>query len=101
MKIINETMFDEEVQGLVVVTFSSIHCGPCRMLEPVLEELDEQFENVKFVKVNVQESMKLSQKMGVSAIPTVLFFKNGEVIDKVIGLKHKSHLEGLVTKLEE
>jgi thioredoxin 1 len=77
----------------ILVDFSAAWCGPCRMIAPVLDEIaKEQGESVKIVKVNVDDSPSLSSRYGIRNIPTLLFFKGGEVKDKVVGLTGKADL---------
>jgi thioredoxin 1 len=71
----------------VVADFYATWCGPCRILSPRLDALAGSFTNkIKFVKINVDESPKLSQRFNIQGIPTLLFFKNGKVVDGVVGL---------------
>ena len=71
----------------VVVDFSAEWCGPCRMLAPVLEQYAEALAgHVRFVKVDVQESPELAERFGISAVPTLLFFRDGKLHDRQSGL---------------
>jgi len=100
---ITETNFDGVVQDCpkpVVVDFYATWCGPCKVLSPMLDKLAASFTNeIKFVKVNVDEAPNLSQRFNVQGIPTLLAFKNGKIADRVVGLlssdELKSHLEAL------
>ncbi len=84
--------------NLVVVDFYATWCGPCRILSPMLDQLAASFtNNVKFVKVNVDESPALAEKYSVEAFPTLLFFKHGELADRMLGLPDEVVLK---TKLE-
>ncbi len=75
----------------VVVDFWAEWCGPCRMIGPIIEELSETFDGkAKVGKLNVDENPQVAMKYGVRSIPTVLFIKNGEVADKVIGAVQKT-----------
>jgi len=74
----------------VVVDFWAEWCGPCRMIGPIIEELAQTFDGKAIVgKLNVDENPQVAMKYGVRSIPTVLFIKNGEVADKVIGAVQK------------
>ena len=87
---ITETEFEAQVEQAtspVVVDFYATWCGPCKVLSPRLEKLAGEFSGkIKFVKVNVDEAQKLAGRFQVSAIPTLIFFKNGKVEDRVTGL---------------
>lgn len=75
----------------VVVDFWAEWCGPCRMIGPIIEELADTFDGkAKVGKLNVDENPQIAMKYGVRSIPTVLFIKNGEVADKVIGAVSKT-----------
>jgi len=84
----------------VVADFYATWCGPCKILSPRLDALAGSFTNeIKFVKINVDESPKLAEQFNIQGIPTLLFFKNGKVVDGVVGLLSsddlKAHLEAL------
>ena len=82
----------------VVVDFYATWCGPCRELSPLLDKLAAPLaDKIKFVKVNVDESPGLAQNYTVSALPTLLLFKDGKVADRIIGLSSEADLK---TKLE-
>jgi thioredoxin 1 len=93
--------FEDEVvasEKPVLVDFWAEWCGPCKMLAPVLDEIaGELGGTVKIAKVNVDDNQELAARFGVRAIPTLLFFKNGEVKDKIMGLVPK---DSLVQKLK-
>lgn len=92
--------FDEFVKNdKVVVDFWAPWCGPCKMMGPIFEEAaGDVKDTVKFGKVNVDESSDLAQKFGVMSIPTLMFFRDGQAVDKVVGVLPK---EDLVKKAKE
>ncbi len=100
MEIIKEKDFEKVTKsGTVVVDFFATWCGPCRMMAPILEEAQKELgEKAKIVKVDVDESEKLAQKFGIMSIPTLIFFKDGEVKDKHIGLMMKDEFLETVEK---
>ncbi len=83
-----------------LVDFWASWCGPCRAIAPVVEELAEEFAGqVKVAKLNVDESPKTPGQYGIRAIPTLIMFKNGEVVDQITGAVSKSHLEEALKKI--
>ncbi|KHD86945.1 thioredoxin [Heyndrickxia ginsengihumi] len=95
-----DATFSQEVsEGLVLTDFWATWCGPCKMIAPVLEELDAELgDKVKIVKVDVDENQETASKFGVMSIPTLILMKNGEQVDKVIGYQPKEALEELINK---
>lgn len=88
MKVVNKEEFKEvSKQGLVLVDFYAEWCGPCKMLGPVLEEVSKQYENVTFVKVNVDEEQDLAAEYGVMSIPSVFLLKDGQKVGSFMGFQ--------------
>lgn len=103
MAIVNVTdqSFKGEVegQGTVLVDFWAPWCGPCKMIAPVLEELDKEVgDQVKIAKVNVDENPDSASRFGVMSIPTLIVFKDGEPVDKLVGLQSKDALKRVVSR---
>lgn len=95
---LNDTNFEELVlksDKPVLVDFWAEWCGPCRMVGPVVEELSKDYDGKALVgKVNVDNNPNISAQFGIRNIPTLLFFKNGQVVDKQVGAVPKSVLAG-------
>ena len=100
---IDEKNFETEVTKSdkpVLVDFWAEWCGPCKMIAPLLDELArEKADVIKVAKVNIDENQNLSFRFNVRAIPTLLFFKNGQVVDQVTGMTSKKDLLGRVEAL--
>lgn len=95
----DQSFTNEISEGLVLVDFWAPWCGPCKMIAPVLEELDsEMSDSVKIVKVDVDENQETASNFGIMSIPTLVLFKNGEPVDKVVGFQPKEALAQLVQK---
>ena len=86
----------EEIKELTVVDFYASWCGPCRMLGPIIEEVTENID-VKLLKIDVDES-KEAVKYGIMTIPTIMVVKNGEILDKHVGLLSKDDLTEFILK---
>ena len=94
-KIATNTSFDELLasEKLVIVDFWATWCGPCRMLSPLLDEVEEEMaDQIEVVKVNVDDADEIAMRFRIMSIPTLLFFKNGQMVDRSVGAMPKSAL---------
>ena len=99
---LSDVNFETEVLSAaepVLVDFWAPWCGPCRMIAPILEQLaTENGEAVRIVKVNVDESPNTAANYGVSAIPTLMLFKGGQVVDRFVGVQPKHRLQEAISQ---
>lgn len=94
MKIVNKNEFNAVVEkGVVMVDFFATWCGPCKMLSPVLEDVaNEMAGKAEIVKVDIDESADLASQFGIMAVPTMLIFKDGQVVKQLQGFMPKPQL---------
>jgi thioredoxin 1 len=93
MENVTETNFKEIMKKEnVIIDFWADWCGPCKMLAPVFEELSNEIKTVHFAKVNVDEQSDLTSQNGVRGMPTLVFYKRGEEVDRVVGFSSKESL---------
>ena len=99
---ITDATFEAETnEGLVLVDFWATWCGPCMMQAPILEQLSEEMDEdeLKIVKIDVDENPETAQTLGIMSIPTLLFKKDGEVVKQVAGVHTKDQIKAIVAEL--
>ena len=97
---VNDKNFEEEVlksEKTVLVDFYADWCGPCKMLSPIVDEVAEEKEDIKFVKINVDESQETAFKYQIMSIPTLVVIQNGNEVKRSVGLIDKSEILEMLT----
>lgn len=99
---VSDATFEQEVKNSelpVLVDFWAPWCGPCRKIAPIIDEIAEEFQGrIKVVKLNTDENIRTAQEYSISGIPSLLIFKNGEAVERLVGLMQKSALQSSVEK---
>ena len=94
VKEIKDTEYETVIkEGKVVIDCYAPWCSPCKMISPIIDAFSEEITTTKFYKINVDEAEKITKDFNIMSIPTLLIFENGELKDKVVGLRSKSELE--------
>ncbi len=84
-------------EGLVLVDFWAVWCGPCKMIAPTIEELSKEYgDKLKVVKLNTDENPDIASKYKIMGIPTLMFFKNGEKVDQMVGAVPKPQIKSKI-----
>lgn len=97
LKHANESNFQDMTnQGLVLVDFFATWCGPCKMLGPVLEDMASDRDSIDIVKVDIDESMNLARQYGIMSVPTLVLFKDGQVVAQTSGFQPKESLQKFI-----
>ena len=97
---INENEFYDKinVDKKVIVDCYADWCGPCRMLSPIIDEIANEIKDCDFYKLNVDEANEIPKKYGIMSIPTILIFKNGKLVEQLIGFKPKDELIKIINQ---
>lgn len=98
MKVVETSEFKNEIEsGITVVDFFATWCGPCKMLAPVLEGLSSEMEGkVKFIKVDIDQSLDLANEFQISSVPTMIIFKDGQKVDQLVGFLPKERIQQVI-----
>ena len=94
----NETV--KNTKGLLIVDFWASWCGPCRMMAPIIDELDAEMPDVTFAKVNIDEEVQPALENNITSIPTLLFIKDGKVVNKSVGVVSKDQLASMIDEVK-
>ena len=98
---LTEETFDAEVlqdKKFVIVDFWASWCTPCRMLAPILEEIADEYPNIKVCKLNVDDAPNIAERYGIMSLPALLFFDSGEIINESIGLVSRARVLSFLPK---
>lgn len=96
----DKNIFEKEVKNTenVLVDFYATWCPPCKALAPIVEEIEKENADIKFLKINVDDEQELAIEYGIMSVPTLVFIKNGEPVDKSVGLISKKELQTFLNK---
>ncbi|WP_172189381.1 thioredoxin [Lentilactobacillus kribbianus] len=94
----DSTFVADTANGVTLTDFWATWCGPCRMQSPVVEELSEEMNNVKFNKMDVDANPKTASEFGIMSIPTLMVKKDGKVVDTIVGYHDKSQLKNILSQ---
>ncbi|MFA6860001.1 MAG: thioredoxin [Clostridia bacterium] len=102
MKILSSKEFEEKIKEenkVVLVDFFATWCGPCKMLAPLLEQASHELkENQEIYKLDIDESLDIAKKFGVMSVPTMIIFKDGKEVNRVVGLRQKAQILEAINK---
>ena len=88
----------EQAKGVVLVDFWASWCGPCMMMAPVFDKVSQKYPQIKFCKVNTEQSMEKAGQLGVTGIPCIIVFKDGQEVERLVGFQPEPKFEEAVKK---
>ncbi len=99
LQYLNDENFQQEISaGVTLVDFYADWCGPCRMMEPIIHELADEMSDVKVAKVDIESAQSTTASFQVTSIPTIIVFKDGVEVERLVGLKDKETLKRTLTR---
>ena len=105
LKEVDTKNFEDKVtktNNIVLVDFFATWCGPCRMLSPILEDLNEELnKEVDMYKLNIDESLDIAKQYNVLSVPTMIIFKDGEEVERLVGLRQKSQIKEALSNIKK
>ena len=97
IKEITSKEFKEVIKdGKVVIDFFATWCGPCKMLSPVMDEISSELKDVNFYKIDVDKNEDVAMEYVIMSIPTIIIFKDGKIVNSIVGLKSKDELINII-----
>ena len=103
LEFVNNENFEEVVNNnsVVLIDFFATWCGPCKMLSPVLEQVNEEIgSEVKIAKLDIDSSLELAKKFNVMSVPTMILFKDGKEVDRIVGLRQKAQILEAINNIQ-
>lgn len=105
LKEVDTKNFEDKVtktNNIVLVDFFATWCGPCRMLSPILEDLNEELnKEIDMYKLNIDESLDIAKQYNVLSVPTMIIFKDGEEVERLVGLRQKSQIKEALSNIKK
>ena len=101
---VSSNNFEQEVlnsEKIVLVDFYADWCGPCKIFSPILEDISNEYDSVKVVKVNIDDEIELAQHYGVTSVPTLIIIQNGKVVDRSVGAVSKLAIINMIKNITE
>jgi thioredoxin 1 len=98
VKVTDSTYQSFTESGIALIDFKAEWCRPCLALSPIVEELSNEYDNVRIGKVDVDENPETSKQLGIRSIPTILIYKDGQIVEKHVGGASKAQLKSLIDK---